>query len=95
MPGTGEGWSTSKHETFFIDLSVATGEAHTYLRAFLAADGQIYNEPYEAVRLGIEEALKAGGRSRGGQAPRVDVGPQRIRSWKTFFESLGLLTVDD
>lgn len=95
MSFSGDGWSTSKHETLFIDLSVATGEAHTYLRAFLEADGQAYMEPYEAVRVGIQKALEAGGRSRGGQQPRVDVRPQRIRSWKTFFESLGLLTVDD
>ena len=89
------GWSTSKHDTVGISLWMNPLEGHAYLEAFLSADGQHFAPPYEAVRTPLEEALaRRKERQRKGQAPSADISVERIRTWKSLFESFGLVLVD-
>ena len=71
-------------------------DTHTYLFAFLDADGEDYSPPYDSVRESVQNLLhEVTSRERKGQAPTADLSDQRIRTWKSVFESFGLLTVDD
>src|ERR1039457_5009164 len=73
-------WSVAKHDTIpQVDLWLNPLEGHTYLFAFLSADGEKFEPPYEAVRSRVGEIVdKTKSRKRKGQAPERDVG---IRPW--------------
>lgn len=90
-------WSTAQHDTIpQVDFWLSPFESHIYLTALLNSDTELFVSPYapvrEQVQLGLE-AIEA--RKRRGQAPRSDVGDSRIRTWKSTFESVGILRVDE
>lgn len=90
-------WSVAQHDTIpQVDLWLNPLDTHTYLFAFLDADGEGYSPPYDPVRESVRKLLAdVASRERKGQAPSADVRDQRIRTWKSVFESFGLLTVDE
>jgi 5-methylcytosine-specific restriction protein B len=89
-------WSFAKHDTIpSVELGVVPFEGHAYLLAFLAAEGELFAPPYDAVRSSITDILTdldASRRPR--QLPRDDVTDQRLRTWRSVFETLGFLYVD-
>ena len=89
-------WSVAKHDTIpQVDLWLNPLEGHTYLFAFLSADGEKFEPPYEAVRSRVGEIVdKTKSRKRKGQAPSKDVEDQRLRTWKATFESFGFFHTD-
>lgn len=89
-------WSVAKHDTIpQVDLWLNPLETHTYLFAFLTADGEKFEPPYEAVRTRVEKIIEESkSRERQGQAPSKDVADQRLRTWKAIFESFGFLHTD-
>lgn len=89
-------WSVAKHDTIpSVELWLNPLETHAYLFAFLASDGEQFLPPYQGVYQNVGKVIdEAAARERIGQAPRRDVTPQRLRTWKAVFESFGLLAVD-
>jgi MoxR-like ATPase len=90
-------WSTADHDVPSVDLVMPTATAPHYLYAFLNADGEPFRAGnYGAVRGGLREAVELfGGRPVGGQRPTGEITDQRLRTWKTVFEAIGLFTVED
>jgi hypothetical protein len=97
MVQDGATWSVAKHDTVpSVDLWLPSLEAHTYLFSFLAADGEPFLPPYTKVRDKIAAIVTERKRhERPGQAPNATVENQRLRSWKSLFESFGFFYVDD
>jgi hypothetical protein len=96
-PGIEHSWSVAQHDTIPpVDMWLNPLDTHTYLFAFLDADGEDYSPPYDSVRESVQNLLhEVTSRERKGQAPTADLSDQRIRTWKSVFESFGLLTVDE
>ncbi len=91
-------WPTATHESPDIDITIPDATASAYLWAMLKADGEYFRaaDNYAEVREHLARAVEAfATRVTGGQQPSVDVTPQRLRTWRTAFEELGLLTVDE
>lgn len=90
-------WSVAQHDTIpAVDLWLNPLDTHTYLFAFLRADGEQFLPPYGPVRDAVTQIVSdAASRERKGQAPSGDVSNQRLRTWKSVFESFGLLLVDE
>lgn len=89
-------WPISNHESPDADLAIPAVTAPHYLWAILKADGQQFRaNDYGEVRRYLEDAVKTfAQRTTGGQAPSSAISEQRLRTWKTAFEEMGLLTVD-
>lgn len=90
-------WSVAKHDVVpSVDFNLSPLEAHVYLLAFLKSEGEEFAPPYSAVRGEIGETIRdlRRHRDRAGQAPSADVSDQRLRTWRSVFESLGFLFVD-
>lgn len=89
-------WSVAKHDTIpQVDFSINPLEGHAYLRAFLDSEHETHAPPYQPIRDSIARVIaEAAARKRKGQAPSADVEDQRIRTWKSTFESMGFLIVD-
>ena len=90
-------WPISNHESPDVDLTIPRATAPHYLWAMLSADGENFREGnYETVREYLRRAVSDfADRSTGGQTPRAEVADSRLRTWKTAFEDMGLLTVDE
>lgn len=90
-------WSVAKHDTIpSVELWLNPLETHTYLFAFLDAEGEDYSPPYSGIREAIEKIIEdVSSRKRQGQAPRADISNERIRTWKAVFEHFGFLLVDE
>jgi hypothetical protein len=99
MPTSNEqkSWSVAQHDTIpAVDLWLNPLDAHTYLFAFLDAEGTAFAPPYTPVRTAVTRIVdQSKARDRKGQAPSGDVADQRLRTWKSVFESFGLLLVDE
>ncbi len=89
-------WSVAKHDTVpLVDFALTLLNTHVYLTAFLASEGEVLEPPYGSVRDHIAQTIKEqSDRERPGQAPRSDVSDQRIRTWRSLFESLGFFLVE-
>src|SRR4051794_14267301 len=90
-------WPISNHGSPDIDLQIPRVTAPHYLWAILQADGEQFRpNHYEKVREYLDLAVRNfSDRLTGGQAPRGDVSDQRLRTIKTEFEDMGLLTVGE
>jgi len=90
-------WPISNHESPDVDLSIPSVTAPHYLWAILSADGTNFREHnYESTRAALREAIdRFSTRTTGGQTPNAEISEQRLRTWKTAFEEMGLLTVDE
>lgn len=90
-------WPISNHESPDVDLSIPSVTAPHYLWAILSADGTSFREKnYESTRAALRVAIERfTTRTTGGQTPNAEISEQRLRTWKTAFEEMGLLTVDD
>ena len=91
-------WSVASHDVVPpVDFALHLGEVPTYLHALLRAEHSEFTEPYTEVRNRISEVIDENSqRARpGAQAPRPDVSPERLRTWKKVFEEFGLLYVED
>ena len=88
-------WSTSVHDPFpSVELWSPPLETHVYLHAFLSAADQRFAAPYGDIRAAVASQLQdIQQRRRAGQQPSNEISDSRIRTWKTAFEQLGLLTV--
>lgn len=89
-------WPISNHESPDVDLSIPGVTAPHYLWAILSADGTNFRENnYESTRAALRAAIaRFSTRTTGGQTPNAEISEQRLRTWKTAFEEMGLLTVD-
>jgi hypothetical protein len=87
----------AKHDTIpSVELWLNPLETHTYLFAFLDAEGEDYSPPYSRVRESIEKVIEdVSSRKRQGQSPRADISDERVRTWKAVFEHFGFLLVDE
>jgi hypothetical protein len=96
-PSTQTTWNVSKHDTIpSVELWLNPLETHTYLFAFLDAEGEDYTAPYSEIRESVTKIIEdVNSRKRQGQAPRADVSDERIRTWKAVFEHFGFLLVDE
>lgn len=91
----GTTWSTAKHDQPpDVEMELPPMEAHTYLRAFLESEGESFVAPYAPVRSAIAGILD-GGQRRPAQKPTADISDQRLRTWKSVFESFGFIHVDE
>lgn len=90
-------WPISNHESPDVNLSIPEVTAPHYLWAIISADGTSFRENnYSNVRRALRIAItRFSSRATGGQAPNADISDSRLRTWKTAFEEMGLLTVDD
>lgn len=90
-------WPISNHESPDTDLAIPAVTAPHYLWAILKADGELFRaDDYNRVRVYLAEAVKNfASRTTGGQSPSVAISDQRLRTWKSAFEEMGLLTVDE
>jgi hypothetical protein len=90
-------WSVAQHDTIpQVDLWLNPLETHVYLSAFLSVEGESFSPPYTPLRKSIGEILQeVEERQRRGQQPNSDVSDQRLRTWKSTFENLGFLYLDD
>lgn len=90
-------WPISNHESPDVDLSIPGVTAPHYLWAILSADGTNFRERnYESTRAALKAAIdRFSTRTTGGQTPNAEISEQRLRTWKTAFEEMGLLTVDE
>lgn len=89
-------WPISNHESPDVDLTIPEVTAPHYLYALLKTDGQAFRENnYAVARHHLEDAIERfTNRSTGGQRPSASISEQRLRTWKSAFEEMGLLTVD-
>lgn len=89
-------WPISNHGSPDVDLRIPRATAPHYLWAILQADGEQFRPGhYEKVREYLDLAVKNfSDRATAGQAPKRDVSEQRLRTIKSEFEDMGLLTVD-
>ena len=91
----GTTWSTAKHDQVpDIEMGLPSMEVHTYLRAFLESDGKPFVAPYAPVRSAISGVLD-GSQRQAAQKPTASISDQRLRTWKSVFESFGFLHVDE
>ena len=90
-------WPISNHESPDVDLLIPSVTAPHYLWAILSSDGASFRDGnYEKTREYLRAAaINFSGRTTGGQTPNPEVSEQRLRTWKSAFEEMGLLTVDD
>lgn len=90
-------WPISNHGSTDVDLIIPNVTAPAYLWAMLSAEGEIFRGSENAgVRRHLATAIERfSSRVTGGQAPRQDISDQRLRTWKSEFEEMGLLTVHD
>jgi len=90
-------WSVAIHDTIpGVELWLNPLESHVYLSAFLDAAGTTFLPPYAGVRDAVGRQVdEVRAHDRRGQSPREDVAPQRLRTWKSVFESFGFLSVND
>ncbi len=88
-------WSTAKHDQPpDVEMGLPPVEVHTYLRAFLESEGESFVAPYTPVRSAIAGVLD-GTQRRAAQKPTADISDQRLRTWKSVFESFGFIHVDE
>lgn len=89
-------WPISNHESPDVDLSIPGVTAPHYLWAILSADGTNFRENnYVSTRAALRAAIaRFSTRTTVGQTPNAEISEQRLRTWRTAFEEMGLLTVD-
>lgn len=89
-------WSVAKHDTLPpLEFEIPATETHAYMQAFLESEGAHFSPPYQAVRDALRHLIETGAiRNGGGQKANPDVKDQRIRTWRSVFESFGILQID-